>query len=112
MRTTKTELEADSGLTGIDEKTVDPEELWLDLDVPPEELIELDPLDITPNMVEQAERPEEADWTLRHIRPRRFSLRMEELQRKLMRGYLQKVKAEREASAKEKAADAFPEWLD
>jgi|GEM_PF-6983349 len=35
-----------------------PEELWLDPDVEPEDLIHLDPLDITDEIVELAEHPE------------------------------------------------------
>jgi len=42
-------------------KDIDPEELWLDQDIAPEELIRLDPLDIDHEMVEQAEQPERAD---------------------------------------------------
>ena len=61
---------------------VDPESLWLDLDVAPEDLIRLDPLDITGDMVDVAEQPELADRTLRCLPPRRFSLRSEAIQRR------------------------------
>lgn len=54
---------------------IDPESLWLDLDVAPEELIRLDPLDITCDMVDMAEQPELADLTMRNLRPRNSSLR-------------------------------------
>jgi hypothetical protein len=45
----------------------DPEELWLDQDIEPEELIRIDPLDITDMMVEVAENPELADPVLRRL---------------------------------------------
>jgi hypothetical protein len=45
----------------------DPGELWLDLSVSPEELVRLDPLDISAEMVELAERPELEDWVLRRL---------------------------------------------
>ena len=54
---------------------IDPESLWLDLDVAPEELIRLDPLDITCDMVDMAEQPELADLTMRNLRPHNSSLR-------------------------------------
>ena len=50
-------------------KSIDPEELWLDQDIAPEELIALDPLDITDEMVILAERPEIADPILREVQP-------------------------------------------
>jgi hypothetical protein len=67
------------------EDRVDPESLWLDLDVAPEDLIRLDPLDITGDMVDLAEQPELADLTLRCLPPRRFSLRSEAMQRRRLR---------------------------
>ena len=51
----------DDDVAGIIQREIDPEELWLDLAIEPEELIELDPLDITDDMVEQAEHPELGD---------------------------------------------------
>jgi hypothetical protein len=45
------------------------EDLWLDPDVEPEELVLLDPLDITSEMVEQAEQPELANYYLRRLPP-------------------------------------------
>ena len=51
----------DDDVAGIIQREIDPEELWLDLSIEPEELIELDPLDITDDMVEQAEHPELGD---------------------------------------------------
>ena len=47
----------------------DVEGLWLDPDVEPEELPRLDPLDITREMVEQAEQPELSDFYLRRLPP-------------------------------------------
>ena len=44
-----------------------PEELWLDPDIEAEELINLDPLDITDEIVELAEHPELADPIIRAL---------------------------------------------
>ena len=38
-----------------------PEELWLDPDIEPEDLVRFDPLDITDEIVELAEHPELAN---------------------------------------------------
>jgi hypothetical protein len=43
------------------ELDIDPAELWLDQDIEPEALIELDPLDIDADMVDDAEQPEVGD---------------------------------------------------
>ena len=102
MRTTKQTLDLEAAVTGLREKARDPEDLWLDQEVPPEDLIRLDPLDISQEMVEQAERPEEADPVLRSLPERKFSLRSEALWR--MRAELRKLNAEREASARREAA--------
>lgn len=51
----------DDDVAGIIQREIDPAELWLDLSIEPEELIELDPLDISREMVEQAEHPELGD---------------------------------------------------
>ena len=40
------------------------EELWLDPDIPPEHLVCLDPLDITREMVQQAQQPELANFEI------------------------------------------------
>jgi hypothetical protein len=55
--------------------TVDAESLWLDETIAPEDLIRLDPLDIPLDWVDQAEQPELADFAMRNLRPRNFSLR-------------------------------------
>ena len=102
MRTTKPTGDLEAALTGLKEIARDPEDLWLDQEVPPEDLIRLDPLDISQEMVEQAERPEEADPVLRSLPERKFSLRSEALWR--MRAELRKLNAEREASARREAA--------
>lgn len=47
----------------------DCEELWLDLSIEPEQLIRLDPLDITREMVAQAEHLELTDFFLRRLPP-------------------------------------------
>ena len=46
---------------------VDPEEIWLDQDVSPEELIRLDPMQITEEIIEMAEHPELADPVIAEI---------------------------------------------
>ena len=104
MRTTKPTLDLEAAVTGLREKARDPEDLWLDQEVPPEDLIRLDPLDISQEMVEQAERPEEADPVLRSLPERKFSLRSEALWRMRMRAELRKRNAEREALARREAA--------
>jgi hypothetical protein len=65
--------------------SMDPEELWLDQDIQPHRLVRLDPLDITAEMVEQAEHPELGDFTLRTLPVRAFSLRLEVLLRHVMK---------------------------
>ena len=62
----KTVCTADSA-DAISRIRIDPEELWLDQDIEPEELIRLDPLDITDQMVELAEHPELIDPVLLHL---------------------------------------------
>ena len=65
---------------------IDPEALWHDSSITPEELINMDPLEITREMIEQAEQPETADLRLARLPPRRFSLKQEEVERKLVQG--------------------------
>ncbi len=67
------------------QETIDPEALWLDQDIAPEELIARDPLDITPEMMDEAEQPELGDFSLQHLPARRFSLRVEAVEMKLHR---------------------------
>jgi len=69
-------------------QVISPAELWLDTSIEPEQLIELDPLDITHQMVELAEHPELADPLIRDLPPRNFSLKREALERKLARARL------------------------
>ena len=45
------------------------EEFWLNQSIEPEELLQLDPLDITEQMVEQAEHVELADYDLSRLPP-------------------------------------------
>ena len=52
------------------QESIDPAELWLDDTIEPEALIDLDPLDIDAEMVEQAEQPELADPLLAGLRAR------------------------------------------
>jgi len=56
----------------------DPNELWLDQDIEMGQLVELDPFDITPEMVDAAEQPELADPLLMDLPNRRPSFRREE----------------------------------
>jgi hypothetical protein len=79
----RTEQNKTKGANGSEDAVVDPEQLWLDQSIEPEELVQLDPLDITGEMVEQAEQPELADWTVRRLRPRSFSLGREAAEREL-----------------------------
>ncbi len=44
-----------------------PEEIWLDADMEPEDLVRLDPLDVTDEIVELAEHPELADPIIRAL---------------------------------------------
>jgi len=73
----------------IARRNIDPEELWLDQDIPADELIRLDPLDITAEMVSQAEHPELADWNLQSLPELKFPLRLEAIEYKRMRAELQ-----------------------
>jgi len=104
MRTTQPTINWEAALTSLRDLARDPEDLWLDQDVPPEALIRLDPLDISPEMVEQAERPEEADPLLRSLPERSTSLRALERWHKRLRAELRKRIAERQASALQEAA--------
>ena len=56
---------------------VDPEEIWLDQDVSPEELIRLDPMQITEEIIEMAEHPELADPVIAEIPVRNRGRRCE-----------------------------------
>jgi len=76
------------GQLGLAENPPDPEELWLDQSIEPEELVRIDPLDITSDMVEVAEHPELADGLLRGLPERGFSLRGEALFRERIRRQL------------------------
>ena len=48
----------------VEQKEIDTNELWLDPDVSGEELVQLDPLDITADMVKMAEQPELTDFAI------------------------------------------------
>ena len=60
------------------QESIDPAELWLDDSIEPEALIDLDPLDIDAEMVEQAEQPELADPLLVSLRERPTTVWSEE----------------------------------
>lgn len=88
---------------------IDPEELWLDQDIAPEELIRLDPLDITYEMAKLAERPELADPILRKLPRRKFSLRREALELKLMKAELQEKHREHRVASQDERVTQFRE---
>ena len=75
MRTEANKTSPETALTPP--RRPDPHDLWMDLSVPPETLVRIDPLDITTEMVERAEQPELDDYVLMRLPPRRFSLRAE-----------------------------------
>lgn len=85
-------------------KDIDPEELWLDQDIAPEELIRLDPLDIDHEIVEQAEQPESGDPLFLGIPAREFSLRQEALE-------LRQMKAELQAAHGQNERTILRDWL-
>lgn len=66
-------------------RIIDPAELWLDQDISPEMLIKLDPLEIDPEMVEQAEQPELADPLLTGLLDTASTLRAERVWLKTLR---------------------------
>lgn len=51
----------------VEQKEIDTNELWLDLDVKGEALIQLDPLDITADMVKMAEQPELGNFAIHSL---------------------------------------------
>ena len=71
------------------QEPIDPEALWGNPDIEPEELVQVDPLDITPELVEHAEHPELADYNLQSLPVRRFWLSWEHLEWKAMKVALQ-----------------------
>lgn len=73
------------GWNSADQEKIDPEELWLDQDISPEELIQLDPLDITSEMIELAENPELSDPNLSELSSRQCSQRLWHLIMKMVR---------------------------
>ena len=75
--------------SAIARRNIDPGELWLDESITPEELIRLDPLDITPEMVEQAEQPELGDYSLQSLPERASTVRLEAAYLKCRRAELQ-----------------------
>ena len=70
--------------------TVDPEELWFNQDIDELELIRLDPLEVTPEMEEEAEHPELADWLLQSI-PKPMPWRLERLFWKMCKAELYRL---------------------
>ena len=89
MKTERTHKKIRVRLEREAQEPIDPEALWGNLDIEPEELVRLDPLDITPEMEAQAEQPELADHNLQSLPARRFWLKWELLERKAMKAALQ-----------------------
>lgn len=85
MRTEQRTKKIRVQVIGAAREAIDPEALWLDQDIAPEELITRDPLDITPEMMDEAEQPELGDFSLVHLPARGFNLRTEALEMKLHR---------------------------
>jgi hypothetical protein len=70
----------------IAQEQIDKGELWMDTDITSESLIELDPLDIDSQIVERAESPELDDFSLQSLPERRFSLRQEAMENRVLAG--------------------------
>lgn len=67
MRIEKETINRNGLLASNGQDKIDPEALWLDQDIDPDDFVRLDPLDITIDMVEQVEHPELADFVLRRL---------------------------------------------
>jgi len=85
-------------ITAAQKPVEDPEALWLNPDIEPEELIARDPLDITPEMVDEAEQPELGDYNLYSLPPRRTSPRFEAVAHKQMKAELRAIHGEPETA--------------
>ena len=81
------------------QEQIDPEALWLNQDIAPEEFITRDPLDITPEMVEEAEQPELANFALQRLPERSHSLRLEAIRLNLMKAGLRAKHGESESAS-------------
>jgi len=86
-------------ITAAQKPAEDPEALWLNQDIEPEELIARDPLDITPEVVDEAEQPELADYSLYSLLPRRTTPRFEAVAHKRMKAELRAIHGEPETAA-------------
>ena len=86
-------------ITAARKPAEDPEALWLDQGIEPEEFIARDPLDITPEMVDEAEQPELADYGLYSLPPRKTSPRSEAIAHKRMQAELRAIHGEPETAA-------------
>ena len=60
-KNTQRKSRSPEGLVRFEGRQWDPEDLWMDQEVAPEVLVEIDPLDVTREMVKLAEQPELAD---------------------------------------------------
>lgn len=71
---TETHKENESVRTLFDaQEEIDVTDLWFDWSVSPRDLVRLDPLDVTADMVDEAECPEMADFIMQRLPTRRFS---------------------------------------
>ncbi len=57
-------------VSGSGSRQLDPGELWLDQDIEPEQLVKLDPLEITDEIVRLAKFPELADPLIAFLPPK------------------------------------------
>ena len=86
-------------ITAAQKPAEDPEALWRNRDIEAEDLVRLDPLDITPEVVAQAERPELADYNLCSLSPRKTTSRFEAMAHKQMKAELRAIHGEPETTA-------------
>ena len=99
MRTEQKHKRIRVQVVGAAQENIDPEALWQNPDIEPEDLIQLDPLEITPEMVDEAEQPELADYGLYSLPPRKTSPRFEAIAHKRMQAELRAIHGEPEAAA-------------
>ena len=67
--------------TQQEQERVEPDTLWHDHTIEPEQLIQLDPLEITHEMVQQAQQPELADYNIASLPTRAFTRRTQKQER-------------------------------
>ena len=86
-------------ITAAQKPVEDPEALWLDQDIEPEELTACDPLDITPEILDEVEQPELADYNLYSLPPRKTTPRFEAVAHKRMKAERRAIHGEPETAA-------------